>query len=72
MKDLIAFVIGMAFGAGIICGGFWVNGFDFDERGDTAGWCYIVSVIVGLISGGVFAATFGTPVKDNEAGRSDV
>lgn len=38
---------GFAIGAAAVCLGFWLNGFDFDTRGDKAIACYMLSLGVG-------------------------
>lgn len=43
-------------GMATVCGGFWVSGFNFTERGPTAVTCYVFSVAVGFT---LFCATMG-------------
>lgn len=30
----------------LFLGGCWLSGFDFDQRGPAAGWCYIVGLVI--------------------------
>jgi hypothetical protein len=53
---------GLLFGI-ISCGFFWVTGYDFDQRGESAAFCYIITTI--FITAGIAAGD----IIDNKNNR---
>lgn len=47
--------VGFIFGAMLTAVGFWLSGYDFNERGDAAVSMYLTSILSGIITSLGFA-----------------